>query len=197
MDGLSTMPRKHPLVERGDDLYETPAEAVLALLKVERLPACIWEPCAGRGRIVAVLRNAGHRVLASDLGDYGDPTHFAGRDFLLETKAPDGCNAIITNPPYKLATEFVRHGLKLCPKVVMLLRLAFLEGVGRSDILDGPLARMWVFRNRLPRMHRDGWAGNRVSSSIAFAWFVFERGHRGPVTVDRITWEKSDESARA
>jgi hypothetical protein len=192
MDGLSTTPKKHRLADRGEDLYETPPEAVHALLKVEKLPTYLWEPCAGRGAIVDVLRGAGHIVLASDLTDYGDPTHFAGRDFLMEWKAPDKCECIVTNPPYKLATQFVRHGLRLCPKVVMLLRLAFLEGSARSDVIDGNLARVYVFRNRLPMMHRDGWAGNRVSSSIAFAWFVFEQKPKGAITLDRITWEKSD-----
>jgi hypothetical protein len=190
MDGLSTTPKKHPLSERKEDLYETPPEAVHALLKVERLPTHLWEPCAGRGAIVDVLRGAGYVVLASDLTDYGDPTHFPGRDFLMEWKIPDKCECIVTNPPYKLATQFVRHGLRLCPKVIMLLRLAFLEGTGRSDVIDGNLARIHVFRNRLPMMHRDGWVGNRVSSSIAFAWFVFEQKPKGEIKLDRITWER-------
>jgi hypothetical protein len=163
---------------------------VYALLQVEPLPHQIWEPAAGRGSIVQVLRRRGHQVLASDLTDYG-ALHLAGRDFLLETKAPLSCQCIVTNPPYKLAGEFVRHGLELVPKVVVLLRLAFLEGIKRSDLIDGTLARVWVFRNRLPRMHRDGWKGRRASSTIAFAWFVFEREHTGPVQLGRITWKKS------
>lgn len=190
MGGLSTMPRKHPLRDRGDDFYQTPPVAVHALLKVEPLPSHLWEPAAGHGAITNVLRSAGHVVLASDLIDYNTPWQLPGRDFFLEVRSPAGCGAIITNPPYKLATEFIRHGLKLCPKVIMLLRLAFLEGVGRSDIVDGPLARVWVFRNRLPRMHRDGWTGSRVSSSIAFGWFIFERDHTGPTSLQRLTWEK-------
>jgi hypothetical protein len=180
---------RDPYAERGDDLYETPSGAVHALLRAELLPSCIWEPAAGHGNIVKVLREAGHTVLASDLVDYGEPSHFHGRDFLMEYQAPIGCEAIITNPPYKLADQFVRHALKLCPKVVMLLRLLFLEGTGRSDILDGPLARVHLFRNRLPRMHRNGWDGPKATSTVAFAWFVFEREHTGPINLSRITWE--------
>ena len=33
------------------------------------------------------------------------------------------------NPPFKLASEFVAHALDLSPKVIMLLRLAFLKSV--------------------------------------------------------------------
>ena len=159
------------------------------MLTLEQLPVHIWEPAAGRGAIASVLREAGHRVLASDLVDYGEPSIRPECDFLLELNPPIGIEAIVTNPPFKLADQFVRHAIKLVPRVYMLLRLAFLEGMERSDILDGPLARVWVFRNRLPRMHREGWTGPRASSTIAFAWFVFERD-REPTRPElgRITW---------
>ena len=51
--------QRAPLSVRGDDLYETPAVAVDALLRVEQLPHWLWEPAAGRGAIVNVLRAAG------------------------------------------------------------------------------------------------------------------------------------------
>jgi hypothetical protein len=53
---LATGNRRSPLAERGHDLYETPAVAVQALLRVERLPHVVWEPAAGRGAIVQVDR---------------------------------------------------------------------------------------------------------------------------------------------
>jgi hypothetical protein len=142
--------------------------------------------------IVEVLRARGHRVIGSDLIDYGDPTHFYGRDFLTE-KLPQGCEAIVTNPPYMLAAEFVRHAIRLCPLVIMLLRLAFLESVRRADILDrgSGLARVHVFANRLPLMHRHGWQGPRSTSAMAFCWMVWECGYDGPATIDRITWTSS------
>ena len=178
-----------PLKERREDLYQTPSVAVQALLRVEDLPHRLWEPAAGRGAIVNVLRAAGHEVLASDLVDYGDPTHFARRDFLMERKIPDGCEAIVSNPPYKLAGEFVEHALDLCPRVVMLLRLAFLESERRREILENRgLARIHVFRNRLPTMHRDGWQGPKAGSAMCFAWFCWDRAHIGATSIDRISW---------
>jgi hypothetical protein len=180
---------RHSLAERGDDLYETPPQAVRALLQVERIPQIVWEPACGPGSIVTVLRNAGHTVFASDLVDYGCPDSQSRIDFLMERTAPAGVEAIVTNPPYRLAEQFVEHALKLCPRVVMLLRLAFLESERRSPFLDrGQLARVCVFKNRLPMMHRAGWTGPRASSAIAFAWFCWDCGHRGPPTIDRISW---------
>ena len=96
----------------------------------------------------------------------------------------------MTNPPYMLANEFTAHALKLCPNVVMLLRLAFVELERRSPILDGAgLRRVFVFRKRLPMMHRDGWKGRKANSGMAFAWFVWQRGYRGHPITQRISWE--------
>ena len=183
--------RRAPLRGRKDDLYETPTCAVEALLRVERLAQKLWEPAAGRGRIVDVLRAHGHRVIGSDLVDYGRPDIFARRDFLMERKAPDGCEAIVTNPPYSICEPFVAHVLDFCPLVVMLLRLGFLESERRCAILEERgLARVHVFRKRLPMMHRDGWQGRKANSAIAFAWFVWDRSYSGATTISRISWQK-------
>ena len=188
MIALSSGTARGPLRDRGNDLYETPECATLALLRVEQLPKRIWEPACGRGAIVRVLRAHGHEVLASDLIDYCDPTCFYRRNFLLEHKLPKCCECILTNPPFSLAEEFVEHALELCPYVIMLLRLAFLESERRSHILDtGSLARIHVFRRRLPMMHRDSWTGPKASSAMAFAWFVWDRGHIGPATINRVS----------
>jgi hypothetical protein len=157
-------------------------------MRAEKLPKVIWEPACGRGAIVQVLREAGHTVIAHDLIDYGCPDSQGGIDFLTATAAPSGCDAIVTNPPYKFAGEFAAKALTLVPRVYMLLRLAFLELDNRSTILDdGPLARVHVFSKRQPMMHRDGWDGPRASSAMAFAWFVWDRDHHGAAKIQRLS----------
>lgn len=185
---LTTGNRRAPLAERGNDLYETPAVAVRALMKAERLPEVIWEPACGPGALVNVLRAAGHTVIAQDLIDYGCPDSRGGIDFLTETAAPPGCEAIVANPPYKIDGKFAAKALELVPRVYLLLRLAFLEAEKRTGILEeAPLARVHVFKNRLPMMHRDGWEGPRIKSSgFAFGWFVWDRDHRGTAKVRRL-----------
>lgn len=188
--------QRHLLSDRKDDLYETPPVAVEALLRVEKLPSILWEPACGRGKIVKALQAAGHYVYASDLVAYGDNN--SGVDFLMEWRVPHKAEAIITNPPFKLAEEFVEHALTLCPKVIMLLRLAFLESERRSHLLDsGALARVYAFRKRLPMMHRDGWEGRKANSGMAFAWFVWDKSHQGPTTIRRISWEDTRDAQRA
>jgi hypothetical protein len=187
-----------PHTERGRDLYETPRAVVRALLDVEPLDwAKKWECACGPGAIVRVLRDAGHRVIATDIESYGCPDALGGVDFLAQTVAPKDVTTIITNPPFMHANDFVRHALMLVPRVIMLLRLAFLESEGRSDILDGgKLARVYPFKNRLPMMHRANWAGPKIDSgAVAFAWFVWDREHHGPATLHRISWSADDAAA--
>jgi hypothetical protein len=189
--GIVTGVAKHPYAERGHDLYETPAPATYALLSEEKFTGTIWEPANGRGAISRVLRATGHRVVCTDLIDYGVEDAKSGVDFLKQESAPKGVKAIITNPPFRLADDFVRHALELVPRVAMLLRLAALCGIGRTDIMDGAqLARVYPFANRLPMMHRDGRDGDRTeSSAIDYAWFLWDREHRGRATLRRILCE--------
>lgn len=189
VSGMGTT--RAPLAERHNDLYETPDVAVKALLAIEHLPNIIWEPACGPGAIVGVLRRCGHQVYATDLVDYESPDQdCSGWDFLMETQIPLGVEAIVTNPPFKNAGEFVSHALNLCPRVIMLLRLAFLESERRRAILDsGSLARVHVFRKRLPMMHRKNYEGPKANSGMAFAWFVWDRAHFGPTELRRVSWE--------
>jgi hypothetical protein len=182
----------HALSDRKDDCYETPPEALAALMRAENLPNVIWEPACGPGSIVRLLRASGKVVYATDLVDYESPDQDqAGWDFLMETQVPIGAEMILTNPPFKNAGEFAKKALDLCPRVVMLLRLAFLESDRRSEILDsGWLSKVYVFRNRLPQMHRRGWTGNFSNSGMAFGWFVWDKSHKGPTEMHRISWRR-------
>jgi hypothetical protein len=180
----------HSMADRGRDLYETPPGATRALLRIEPLPHRIWEPAAGRGAIVNVLRDAGHAAVASDIVQYDFPLHFVG-DFLEQKKVPVGVECILTNPPFdrRILARFVGHALDLCPRVVMFANLRFLESDDRTEILEhrGPV-RTHIFRDRLPMMHRDGWTGEKTKQNPgAFAWFCWDRSHRGPPTVHRIS----------
>jgi hypothetical protein len=182
-------PQRHPLKDRKDDCYETPPAAVHALLRVEQVPNTVWEPACGPGAIVNVLRATGRIVHATDLRDYGLEDSTGRVDFLMEWRAPPGTETILTNPPNKLSTEFAEHALHLCPRVMLLQPVRWLGAEKRTRIFDnGALARVHVFKRRLPMMHRRGWTGPKDSSQIYYAWFVWDRGHTGPTILDRIDY---------
>lgn len=176
-----------PVNREKDDFYPTHPGATKALLSVERFGRTIWEPACGEGDMSRVLIEAGYEVISHDLVDRG--FGIARRDFLMEhdLAAPD----IVTNPPFKLALPFCQHALDLgAVKVAMFLRLAFLEGVERKAFFEArPPARVWVMSRRVPmqrgRLSREG-DGHGV---MAFAWFVWERGHCGPPEIGFLDWK--------
>lgn len=198
---------RHALRDRGDDLYETPAVCVRAAHRAGVFAAVagsgpIWEPCAGRGAISRELRALGFSVVAQDLvaHDGADPDIISHRDFLMERSAPAGCRAIITNPPFKLADAFVRHGLQLGLDVIVLLRAMAIEGAGRADLIDRHLWAYWPGIDRPPAMHREGWQGARLSNSGApFAWFHFRpcpRAPGQPIAMTRLWWDEGKAGGR-
>ena len=180
---------KAALAIRKDDFYATPAIAVHALLAVEDVPRIVWEPACGDGAIVSVLRDSGREVNATDLVSRGCPFSLSGIDFLMERQSP--ADAIVTNPPFKLAEEFASHGKTLARRVYLLLRLSFLEGLRWERGLATGLARVHVFAPRLPFMHRHDYDGPKNSNSgMPFAWFVWDREHEGPPTIGWVNARK-------
>jgi hypothetical protein len=168
-----------------NDFYPTHPGATKALLSVEPFEGPIWEPACGEGDITRVLEEAGHTVISTDLVDRGFGE--ARRDFLMEWQ-PQAPN-IITNPPFKLASEFVEKSLSLTTgKVAMFLRLAFLEGVERGGIFPSqPLARVWVMSRRVPMWR--GEVRNEIGSLMAMAWFVWDHSHSGRPQLGWLDWK--------
>lgn len=167
-----------------DDFYPTPPEGTHRLLAVEGFTGNIWEPACGDGAISRELEAAGHTVRSTDLVDRG---YGAARvDFLMEWA--DRADNIVTNPPFKMAEEFARHALALADrKVALLCRLAWLEGLGHKELFTStPLARVWVFSKRLHMQRARQAQKTDAGGMIAFAWFVWERGHDGPPTLGWI-----------
>lgn len=170
-------PSNHSATDRAEhDYYATEPRATELLLGLERFSPRIWEPACGAGHMANVLAANGYEVKATDLIDRGFGT--GGIDFLAQTEKWDG--DIITNPPYKFATEFVEKALELVAdgaKVAMFLKLTFLEGKTRRAMFNSaPPLRVWVSSSRL----RCWPNGKPISSSfITYAWFVWQKGHKG------------------
>lgn len=198
--------------ERGDDLYETPIEAMRALLALESFSRGVLEPSVGRGAILRPLEAAGYDVRISDAVDRGIATKDgecqAVGDFCA-MRGPSKLWAvgadIITNPPYGIANAYIAHALReFRPgKMAMLLNLNFLAGFDDPDrryVMDeNPPSRIYVFTRRLPMMHRDGWEGNKASSQMNTAWFVWERNRDGTYgqgypQMIRIDWQAFEQA---
>lgn len=169
------------------DLYETPEWVTEALLPhLPRRLGDVWEPAAGRLKMVNVL--ARHmRVYPSDI--CCSDGSFDGVDFLAQqTDRSGNADAIITNPPYELATEFCNHALRLMEPaagmVAMLLRTDFDHAKSRSHLFrDCP-----AFTKKIVLMKRICWfvednGKPKASPSFNHAWYVWDWRHQGPPSI--------------
>jgi hypothetical protein len=88
--------------------------------------------------------------------------------------------SIITNPPYNMAAEWVEKSINSVPigsKVVMFLKLQFLEGKGRKKLfLKYPPKTVYVSSSRL-LCSKDG--NFTDSSAVAYCWYIWENGYKG------------------
>ena len=170
------------------DYYATEPRAIELLLEVEEFSDHIWECACGEGHLSKVLVERGYNVRSTDLIDrgYGE----GGVDFLTQSEPFDG--DIITNPPYKYASEFVYKALDLIPegrKVAMFLKLQFLEGKKRKELfLKHPPKVIYVSSSRLLCAKNGEFERMRAGggSAVAYAWFVWVKGFKGDTIVKWI-----------
>lgn len=176
-----------------NDFYATDPIAIDKLCNVFRIPDKIYEPACGDGSLSKRLKELGHDVYSTDLFDrgYGEKV---GIDFLKIKKLPENLRdySILTNPPYKYATEFVLKSLELVNEgslVIMFLRLQFLEGKRRYQEIFRHFPPKYVFvsSERIPCAKGADFEKFRKSggSAIAYAWFVWEKGFIGKT---RLEW---------
>lgn len=172
------------------DLYETPEWVTEALAwHVPERVRTIWEPACGSGRMVRELeRTLGVEVWGCDIEPSGDA--YVCADFLSDTPrvAVDAFDAIITNPPYELATEFCEQALRRAENVsgfvAMLLRTDFDHAKSRTHLFrDCP-----AFAKKLILMKRIVWfvednGKPKASPSFNHAWFIWDWRHEGPATI--------------
>lgn len=155
---------------REGDFYPTPWEATVALLEEVKFPKRIKEPACGDGAMACVLEAYGYTVEASDIADHG----YGGRqDFLThEPVLKSEAWGVITNPPFKLAEEFVRRALRITSKVAMLLKATYPNAADRIKLFsEHPPSRV------LPLTWRLDFTGGGAPT-MDCTWFVW--GIEGP-----------------
>jgi len=113
------------------------------------------------------------RVDAADAYHYG----FAPvRDFLTYPYEALSHDWVITNPPFRLAEEFVERALTVARKgVAILARTVFLESVGRYESIFSvmPPTKFAQFSERVPMV--KGRVDPKASTATGYAWFVWEK----------------------
>lgn len=178
----------NPNAEREEnDFYATNPKAIeVALPHLEKLGLSknVWECACGEGHIAEVLKTNGYDVYSSDLINrgYGDV-----KDFLSCDTYFDG--DIVTNPPFKLASEFVKHGMSLISngnKVCLFLKIQFLESKERKALFEQyPLKKLLVYSER-QQCSKNAEFDKYKATTQCYAWYVFEKGYNGDPTIGWI-----------
>lgn len=165
--------------EPGDspDNFPTPPWATRALLEHvighESLPTmtCL-EPACGQGHMVRPLQEYFAEVRYADAYDYGfGPV----RDFLSYPYETNAVDWVITNPPFRLAEDFIQRSLDVARVgVAMLVRTVFLESIGRYDRLfrETPPTVFAQFVERVPMV--KGRLDRKATTATGYAWLVWK-----------------------
>lgn len=164
------------------DLYETP-EWVTAALRphMPRPVSEAWEPACGSGKMAKALASWCGSVTSSDIAQS------QSFDF-LKAELPGGVDAIITNPPYEIAPEFVEHAIRLTESiggmVAMLLRTDFDHAKSRSHLFGHcpAFAKKVVLTKRIVWFEPEPGAKGR-SPSFNHAWFIWDWKSEGAPTL--------------
>lgn len=170
-------------VEAHDSLddFPTPPWATRALCKYVIAPwfdsaASVWEPACNRGHMAKPLQEYFGTVYATDILDYG----WGGQQEICDFLYPGverQCDWIITNPPFRLAEQFIAKARDVA-KVgcAVIVRSAFLESVGRYNNLfrDNPPTIVAQFTERVVIL--KGRLDGEGSSATAYSWLVWVKG---------------------
>lgn len=135
------------------------------------------EPCANRGHMVRALLEYFATVEAADVHDYG--AGFAVQDYLFGP-LPELVDWTITNPPFRLAEDFILRALETSKiGCAVLVRTSFLETVGRYDRLFSvrPPTHVLQFSERVV-MHK-GKLAPKGSTATSYCWLVWINGASG------------------
>jgi hypothetical protein len=130
-----------------------------------------------------VLEEYFRKVQASDAYYYG---YGHVRDFLTEPYGSHSFDWVITNPPFRLAEDFVLRAHKVARHgVAILARTVFLESVGRySGIFrDNPPTKFAQFTERVPMVR--GRLDAKATTATGYAWLVWEKYTRH---LPRLMW---------
>lgn len=186
-----------------EDYYATPKEATESLLHLFDLSDCdtFYEPACGEGHISEVLKEyySKKHIHSTDLVNRG---YGVGKVDFLKLGNETKWDCIITNPPFKLSQEFIEKGLQLSNKyVIMFAKIQLLESEVRRKLFDKfPPKYIYVFTDRVNPL-RNGSPidenGKKWSSTMCFAWFVWEIGFTGEPIIRWLNLTKLQEGGNS
>jgi hypothetical protein len=130
--------------------------------------AVVFDPACGEGAIVKALSDC-FVAHGKDLDQ--------GFDFLQDDARHE---AIVCNPPFNLARQFIEHSLAHADFVAMLLRIDYDSAATRQHLFrDNPrFSKKVVLTKRIVWFERPG-----AAPSFNHCWMIWDSGHQGAPTL--------------
>lgn len=153
-----------------NDEYYTPGYAIKPILKYINSNSVIWCPFdTGESLYVKLFERSGHKVVYTHIKN--------GNDF-FSTEPPDGCNYIISNPPYSVKGEVLQRLFDIGVPFAMLVgvvglfesekrynmfksndfeimyfnkRISYMKGHEEKPSINPPFSSVYVCHNMLPK----------------------------------------------
>jgi hypothetical protein len=168
--------RKEPKDSLDD--FPTPMWATRALVNITFGDASTYtclEPACNRGFMARALKEQFKYVETSDVKDYG----YEGTkvlDFLKSPYEDESFDWVITNPPFRLAEQFIKEAWRVSRiGFCLLVRTSFLEGVGRYNNIFSkkPPTGIYQFSERVPMV--KGRVDKNASTATSYCWLLWEK----------------------
>jgi hypothetical protein len=153
-----------------NDEYYTPGYAIKPILKYINSNSVIWCPFDTEESLyVKLFERSGHKVVYTHIKN--------GNDF-FSTEPPDGCNYIISNPPYSVKGEVLQRLFDIGIPFAMLVgvvglfesekrynmfksndfeimyfnkRISYMKGHEEKPSINPPFSSVYVCHNMLPK----------------------------------------------
>jgi hypothetical protein len=160
------------------DDFPTPPWATRALIehvikKEKILGKTCLEPACGRGYMAESLKEYFLEVVSNDISSYG----YGGIEDFTHHKFPENSfDWVITNPPFRLAEDFISLSLNISRVgVAMLVRTVFIESVGRYNRLfsQTPPSYIAQFVERVPMVR--GRLDRKASTATGYCWLIWTK----------------------
>lgn len=157
-------------ITKKNDEYYTPEYAIRPILKYINANSVIWCPFdTEKSLYVRLFKQNGHKVVYTHIKN--------GNDF-FSTEPPDGCNYIISNPPYSVKGEVLQRLFDIGIPFAMLVgvvglfesekrynmfksndfeimyfnkRISYMNGYEEKPSINPPFSSVYVCRNMLPK----------------------------------------------
>lgn len=173
-------------IREKNDFYATNPHALeiaMPILK-EILHNDVWECACGQGHLAKVLKDNGYEVKSTDLIDRG----WGGtQDFLQTTEKFKG--DILTNPPFKLAEQFVAKSFELLEEgnyAIFFLKVQFLESKSRKKMFEKYPLKYLIVNSERQQCAKDADFEHLKATTQCYCWYVFQKGYKGEPVIKWI-----------